>query len=646
MQFCSGLHAQTKKVSKADDAYNKFAFIEAAKLYREEIKNGSNAVDLYTKLGNCYYFNANYAEAVECYSKIIESLTSAEPEYYFRYAQALNNIQDYKESESVMKKYYEKSGKKDLSENWNEKKLLADIKKQSGRYSINTVSINTPFSDFGTALYNKNNVIYASARDTGIVVKRKHSWNEKAFLKLYSAEITVDGGLQNPVKLKGDVNTRYHQSSPAITKDGKKMFFTRNNYFEGKLGEDKKGTTYLKIYSAENVNGEWKNVKELPYPVNSDGFSSAHPALSPDESQLYFASDRNNTFGNSDLYVVSLKKGGIIGNDVTKLGDEINTLGKETFPYVDKNGVLYFASDGHPGLGGLDLFAASKDSDGVYHVVNLGEGVNSSSDDFAYMINNDTKMGFFSSNRSGNDDIYSFVENKPVQFDFNISPMVYGLVKYYKSGMPIDGLSVEVYNDKDEKIKTLLSDKDGKYSMELEPYKKYKLVYKKPGLVEKTQLVPELKPAEKREYIHEFLDEMIVQVGNDIVPVVEGTNLTDILKLNPIYFDYNGYKIRESSKPELDKIVDFMKLRPNVTIKVNSHTDSRGKDDFNMKLSENRAKATVDYLVDHGINKERLTGQGYGETQLINRCSNGVPCSEAEHQANRRSEFIVHINRN
>ncbi|OXA75160.1 WD40-like Beta Propeller Repeat [Flavobacterium aquidurense] len=636
------IKAQDKKLEKANEAYNKFAFIEAAKLYQEEIKKGNNTLEVYTKLADCYYYNGNYSEATQYYAKVVSASNNVESEYYFRYAQCLNNAQDYKLSEAVMKMYFLKSNRKDLSENWSEKKILSDIQKQSGRYELKTVELNSPFSDFGTSYLDKNKVIYASAKDTGVIIKRKHSWNDKSFLKLYSADITVDGGLQNPILLKGPVNTKYHQSSPAITKDGKTMYFTRNNYNEGKLGADKKGTTFLKIYVAENVNGEWKNVKELPHPVNSDGFSSAHPALSPDETELYFASDRNNSFGNSDLYKVSIKKGGHIGNDLIKLGDEINTLGRETFPFMDALGILYFSSDGHSGFGGLDVFAAIKDELGKYHVVNVGDGVNTNADDFAYTIKDDTKRGYVSSNRSGNDDIYSFTENRPIDFDFDIKPLVWGTVRY-TSGKAIEGVAVEIYNAKNEKVNTLYSDQYGKYSTDLLPFTEYKFIFKKEGLTEKEQIVSPLKPIEKREYSFDFINEMEVIVDNVKVMIHEGDDLTDKLKLNPIYFDYNGYKIRESSKAELNKIVEVMKFRPGISIKINSYTDSRGQDDFNMILSQNRAKSTMDYIVLHGIEKQRLTAEGFGETHLINKCSNGVKCSEAEHQVNRRSEFIIQL---
>lgn len=634
-----GLNAQEKKIERANNEYSKFAFVEAGKLYKSLVDKGNTAVELYTKLGNCYYFNGQYPEAADSYSKVFNAGQSVDSEFYFRYAQALNNAKKYAEAAAVMKKYYTATGKKDLSENWTEQKLLADIQKESGRYTFKPVNVNTPVSDFGTAFNGKDEVIYASARDTGVIIKRKHSWNEKSFMKLYTAKIGLDGGLEDAVLVKGDINTKYHQSSAAVTKDGKYMYFTRNNFIDGKLGADKNGTNFLKIYVAENIKGEWKNVKELPFPVNSDGFSSAHPALSPDETQLFFASDRNNSFGNSDLYVVSLKKGASVSNDVTRLGDEINTPGRETYPYMDSKGILYFASDGHPGLGGLDVFAAIKDEQGKYHVANLGDGVNTASDDFAYAINGENRKGYFSSNRVGNDDIYSFTENKPVIFDFDSRSSIFGTIT--ENGTPLADFNVQVFNDKDESIATAKTDAAGKYSIPLDPYQVYKVVYSKPNYADKTVAVEALKPLQKKEISFEITKEMEVVVDGEKVKIKEGDDIGHKLKLNPIYFDLNGYNIRQSSKKELDKVVQFMKDRPNVYIKVNSYTDSRGRDEFNMKLSQNRAKSTVAYIVKSGIAQERISGEGFGETQLLNNCSNGVKCSEQEHELNRRSEFII-----
>lgn len=545
-------YAQNKKLLKANEMYDRLAFAEAAILYQEIVDKGNASTEVYTKLGDCYYFNADYSNAVISYQKLMASGEKVEPEYYFRYAQALNSTSRQADAAVLMKKYYSKFGKKDLSENWTPQKFITDFKLQSKRYTIAPVAINSEFSDFGTAFFGNDKIIFASAKDTGIVTKRIHAWNNKPFLKLYEADMNNDGELQKSSIIKGEVNTKYHQSTPAITKDGKTMYFTRNNYTDGKLAMDKhSGISYLKIYTAQYIDGAWKNVKELPAPVNGENFSAAHPALNADGSKLYFVSDRNNKFGNSDLYVIDLKNG-VVGSNIKKLGEEINTLGAETFPFIDESGILYFASDGHPGMGGLDVFAASEDNLGLYYIVNLGDGVNTENDDFAYVIKSDTKKGFFSSNRSGNDDIYSFTENKP-----------------------------PIFNSAPERI------------------------------------------------------------DPTTVSVQKGDDLREILKLEPIYFDFNDFKIKESSKEELNKIIQLMLSKPSVVVKVNSYADSRGRDYFNLILSDKRAKATVNYIRKGGIKADRISGEGFGEKKISNRCVNGVVCTEKEHQVNRRSEFII-----
>lgn len=349
----------------------------------------------------------------------------------------------------------------------------------------------------------------------------------------------------------------------------------------------------------------------------------------------------------TDLYVVSRKKGGGFANKVESLGDEINTYGRETFPFVDNSGILYFSSDGYPGLGGLDVFAAAKDSEGKYVVVNVGEPINSTNDDFAYVIDNESKKGFVSSNRNGgkgDDDIYRFVETKSIVFPFNLNPVYFGIVKDSITGEPLRDVEIVIYNDLNEKVKTLFTDESGKYSLDLLPLKNYDFEFKKKGFGTERILVEGQKISEKKEIPVALFNELSVIVNNEVVTLKEGDDLTDKLKLSPIYFDYGGYTIRKSSKLELDKVINLIKNRSRISIEVRSHTDSRGKNDYNLKLSKNRAKTTIDYIVNEGgISRDRIWGDGYGETQLINKCSDGVKCTEAEHELNRRSEFIIII---
>ncbi|MEA9414242.1 OmpA family protein [Flavobacterium sp. PL02] len=495
-------------------------------------------------------------------------------------------------------------------------------------------------------------IIYATAKDSGFITKRKHNWNDKPFLKLYSAQITEDGKLENEKILSGDINTKYHQSTPVITKDGNTMYFTRLVPFEKAKNATTKTSpkneiSQLRLFQAQKVNNKWVNIRELPYPINMEGTSSAHPALSPDEEQLFFVTNRNKKMNDTDLYVVSRKKGGGFANKVESLGDEINTYGRETFPFVDNSGILYFSSDGYPGLGGLDVFAAAKDSEGKYVVVNVGEPINSTNDDFAYVIDNESKKGFVSSNRNGgkgDDDIYRFVETKSIVFPFNLNPVYFGIVKDSITGEPLRDVEIVIYNDLNEKVKTLFTDESGKYSLDLLPLKNYDFEFKKKGFGTERILVEGQKISEKKEIPVALFNELSVIVNNEVVTLKEGDDLTDKLKLSPIYFDYGGYTIRKSSKLELDKVINLIKNRSRISIEVRSHTDSRGKNNYNLKLSKNRAKTTIDYIVNEGgISRDRIWGDGYGETQLINKCSDGVKCTEAEHELNRRSEFIIII---
>lgn len=713
-----------KKLAIANEKYDEFAFVQAGKLYEQLIENGYESKEVYARLGDTYFFNSDYSNALKWYTKMIEGSTYTAPEYYHRYAvcfRANNNEQ----VPLAIQAKYNGVGNVDETKKWDKKEYLKAIEKQSGRYDeLGEAGTNSIFSDFGIAFVpneeaikqaleiaqfekqekariirenaqkrkkednngqverwkglnkskgenvkkndsiqsfdasignKKNNlfeklpkykeVIYTTAKDSGFFIKRKHSWNEKPFLKLYSAQIDEDGKLQNEKKLLGDINTKFHQSTPIITNDGRTMYFTR--LVPNDKTKSETAIAELRLFQAQKENNKWVKIKELPYPINMEGTSSAHPALSPDNDELYFVSNRKKKMSDTDLYVVSRKQGGGFANKVEPLGDEINTYGRETFPFVDSNGILYFSSDGHPGLGGLDIFAAAKDSEGNYTVVNVGKPINSSSDDFAYVIDNDSKRGFFSSNRKGekgDDDLYKFLETKPVVFPFDIKPVYFGIVKDSITGEPLRHVEITIFDNLNERIETVFTDELGKYSLNLLPLKNYNFEFKKEGFGVERIVVDGHKISEKIEIPIALFNEFSVIVDDKVITLKEGDDLTNKLKLSPIYFDYGGYTIRKSSKLELDKIISILKSRPNISIEVKSHTDSRGKDDYNLRLSKNRAKTTMDYIIlEGGISRDRVRGDGYGESQLINDCRNGVKCSEAEHELNRRSEFIIAI---
>jgi outer membrane protein OmpA-like peptidoglycan-associated protein len=422
-----------------------------------------------------------------------------------------------------------------------------------------------------------------------------------------------------------------HESTPVFAKDGKTVYFTRNNYNNGKIQKDATGQVLLKIYKAVLDNDKWINVTELPF--NSDAYSVAHPALSPDGKYLYFASDMPGSYGQADIYKVVINSDGSFGTP-QNLGTGINTQGKETFPFVDAEGVLYFASDGHPGLGGLDIYTAVAENGNFTKAYNVGEPVNSKNDDFTFIIDRQSKTGFFASNRnggSGYDDIYSFKEIREIKLD--CKQLLTGTVTDKKTGELLPGAVLSIFNDDNHLINTVMADAEAKYFFEAECGKSYLVKSEKEGYkaAEATVTIPDVSGDTKLP-IAQIEQEATIKVGAD---------LAKEFKIEQIYFDLAKYDIRADAAIELDKIVNFMKEYPSAKIDVRTHTDCRASSRYNMALSENRAKSVIKYIIENGIDASRLTGRGYGETRLVNKCADGVKCSEAEHQQNRRSEFIV-----
>ncbi|OXA74925.1 TolB-like translocation protein, partial [Flavobacterium frigidimaris] len=410
--FSFDSYAQQSKINAADKKYDSYAYIDAIKTYEKVANKGYKSEDMFKKLGNAYYFNSDFAGAAKWYGELFAMNTVVEPEYYYRYAQSLKSTGDIAKANQLLDEFNSKNKTDNRAKLYEgDKNYLDQIKANSGRYNIENAGINSKYSDYGTFIHD-NKIYFASARDTGNFSQRKHKWTGEYFTNLYIADVDST----KVKKFKTDINTKFHEASPAFTKDGKTVYFTRNNYVDGKKGKDEEKVTLIKIYKATLENGKWTKITPLPF--SSDNYSTAHPALSPDEKTLYFASDMPGTLGQSDLYKISINENGGFGTP-ENLGKSINTEGKETFPYVTDENEIYFASDGHPGLGGLDVFVGKIEKDGtISDIQNLGADVNSPKDDFAYVIDPVSRKGYFSSNKDGgqgSDDIYKFVENRALR---------------------------------------------------------------------------------------------------------------------------------------------------------------------------------------------------------------------------------------
>ena len=626
LSFCvSAMYAQKATIKRADKKYDSYAYIDVIQTYEKVALKGYKSEDMFKKLGNSYYFNANYESASKWYGELFAMNPNVESEYYFRYAQSLKSTGELKKSNQLMAEFYTKSQNDSRGKLYNKtSNYLDEIKANSGRYNIEDARINSKYSDYGTFVYD-NKIYFASARDTGNFSQRKHTWTGEYFTNLYFS--SVDS--VKVKKIKNGLNSKFHEATPVFTKDGKTVYFTRNNYVNGKKGKSDKKINFIKLYQATLQNNKWTNITALPFA--SDNYSTAHPALSPDERTLYFASDMPGTLGQSDLYKVSINNNGGFGTP-ENLGKTINTEGKETFPFVTDENEIYFASDGHPGLGGLDVFAGKLNKDGtISDIQNLGNDINSPQDDFAYVIDPVSRIGYFSSNKDGgqgSDDIYKFVENKALRCVQQLSGQITDAV----TGAILPESKVTLYENRTEKS-TTITDSNGAYKFEVDCGKTYNV------------------RAEKVEYATQEISITIGKLsGKTSLPialhpatckVTVGDDLGKCFGIKMIYFDLDKSNIGPQAALDLEKILQVLNNNPTMKLDIRSYTDSRQTHQYNQALSDRRAKSTVNWLIKNGVTANRLTAKGYGETALLNGCSDGVDCTEAEHQMNRRSEFVI-----
>lgn len=619
----STFKAQDKGISaSAEKKYDKLSYVETTKELLKLVEDGNRTPEVLKKLANAYYFNVKMEDASKWYGELFALKDIVvEYEYYYRYAMALKAIGDYEKANEFMQKFAVLKPEDSRAILFKQSpNYLETIEELSGDFELENLDFNSRFSDFGTSFY-KNGIVFASSRGDGKLYK----WNEQPFLDLYY----IEGEEGKPEKLSEEINTKFHESSTSFTQDGNTMYFTRNNYFKGKVRKSDEKVNGLKIYKAQLVDGKWTNIESMPF--NNDDYNVAHPALSTDEKRLYFASDMPGTYGKSDLFYVDINEDGTYGDPVN-LGETINTEGRENFPFISNNGTLYFSSDGHQGLGGLDVFKSNLDAAKV-SVTNLGKPINSSRDDFEFIIDENTNQGYLTSNRyngKGDDDIYKFTREYCTRF-------ISGTTVDKRTNAIIPYASVVILNEKGIEVQNLTSDQNGAFSYEGSCKKQtYKVIASKDEFIQSEETF-KIDPSKEEDVV---LKLNLKQTKNQPLPV--GKDLFTELKLNPIYFDFDKSNIRPDAEVELQKVIDYLNKYPSVNIDVQSHTDSRASDDYNLSLSQRRNESTINWIIQKGnIDPNRLTGKGYGETQLVNRCTNNVKCSEEEHQQNRRSIFIV-----
>lgn len=633
------------KIKKANDLYGKYAYVDAIKIYERIAEQGYVDQNVLENLGNSYYFNADYTTALKWYDKLFENAKKDSqnykitPEYYYRYAQCLKSVERYDEAKTILDQFIKLTGKEDLRARKLEEHsdYLQVIKDNSGRLTIKPVDINTEFSEYGTAFYGKDEVVYTASRKTS--ARGTSNWTGEGYYDLFRAKFS-NGQLSKEENFSSKLNSLLNESSPVFTRTMDTIYFTRNYQVPLSKEEKKKKAeekVLLELYRSVRKNNEWTDPVRLPF--NVIGYSVAHPAITPDGKWLYFAADINGTRGKSDIFRVRINhKKGVYGKP-ENLGDLINTEGRETFPYISSKNVLFFSSDGLPGLGGLDIFAVKIEQDGsLKRLQNIGRPGNTPDDDFAFVLDEDRSVGFLSSNRpggKGKDDIYYFIQNRPLEFD--CKKTIKGIVKDIDTKEILSNVTLTLSDSEQKEMEKITNKADGTYDFGAKVVNCDDTFVFLRAQRENYAVVEEQVSIRERGTVIE--KEILMKTTKK--KLKKGDDLAKIFQIKEIKFDLGKYNIRPDAAAELVKIVEAMKDHPTMKIAIRSHTDSRGSDKSNLILSDKRAKATMAWIVSQGIAKNRLTAKGYGETQLVNRCKNGVPCSEEEHQENRRSEFII-----
>jgi len=712
------LLAQDPKLKKGENYFKTYSYTESIEKY-EGITDKTTEIN--RRLAESY-FNIGKPEKSEEYWAIVVASADKTADDIYRYASVLSVNKKYKESEKWMREFNLLAVNDKRGQLWAKNEgFYEKLQNDKGRFKIESLLINTEQEDFGTAYY-KDKIVFASSRQPVKMVKRNWNWNELPFLDIYVADTDSILQFKSYEKFYKDINKKYHEGPSSFNQNGDFMVFTRNNY----QGKSQEGIIKLQLFTSEYKNDKWQ--KPVPIPFNSSEYSVGHGSLTADGKTMYLASDMPGGFGGVDLYRIYRKSDGG-WSDPENLGSKINTEGNEMFPFVHSDDMLFYASDGLLGLGGLDVFMARILSDGFGEPENIGVPVSSSYDDFAFILDKKQESGYFSSNRpegKGDDDIYLFHMSKPFRF----GKLIRGTSMDLDSNI-LANVKVSLYDDKNNVLGTVITDTTGKYEFPAEQDKLYSLdglktlytngyntadthteeyiviadlfLHRTPqfslyclisdeNTLEplegvKITLVDNIKktseeiitPAsgdfrrnlddkklndslsynvhiEKYAYLtenhvynqkmfHEGQYNMHEAMNFEMDHIEEGMDLSKLIDVNPIYFDLNKDNIRPDAALELDKIVKVMNENPNLEIELGSHTDCRGSATYNMNLSDRRAKSSAKYIRERITKPERIFGKGYGESILINQCecegARIVPCTEEEHQRNRRTEFKI-----
>jgi outer membrane protein OmpA-like peptidoglycan-associated protein len=603
----SSIIAQNQDTKIADKLFQRYEYVKAIKEYQKLVDNGKADSYVFKQLADTYYNMFNTADAVKWYAKA--TLTPQDAETYFRYAQMLKSAGKYEESNKQMNKFASMLPNDLRAKSFKENPNYVPKLVEGVTYTVASLPISSDKSDFGAVLYDKT-LFFTSARNGS---RKNYGGSGEPFLDVYTSIMGDSGNFSEPTPLTS-INHKRHDGPVTISTDGNTMYFSSDSFRDGVFEKDKENHLKLgrnNLYVATKSGETWSNIKPLPF--NSKEYSLSNPSLSRDGKTLYFSSNMPGSMGGVDIWKVSVN-----GSEFGKpenLGAKINTEGNESFPFIaDDNTTLYFASSGKQGLGGLDIFQINL-AKGT-EAVNMGKPLNTEKDDFDFTFNKAKNIGFLSSNRNGNDDI--FLATPLCAVDLLV------VVTNAKTGEILASAKVAILDAKNNIIATESSNEKGEVSFKIECDTPYSIQASKEGFEGNVFAVAKSKgPTAKLPAPLQPIDVIITPTA---------------IVLQPIYFDYDKSNITQQGAFELDKLVQVMKSNDKLVIFAKSHTDNRGSDQYNLSLSDRRAQATVQYVISKGIPAERITGKGFGESEPVVPCN---PCTEEEYAKNRRSEFLI-----
>ena len=612
------LTAQTKDTKKADKEFARFEFVDAAESYKKLVDKGKGSPYVYAQLAESYYNIFSTVEAERWYAKALES--SQDPEMIYKYSEMLKANGKYEASNQQMEKFASMRPSDDRATAFRKNpNYLPKILEQGKKFNVQNAGFNSEQSDFG-GIANDGKLYITSGRNDN---RKTYGWNEQPFLDIYRLSKNSDGSYQAAELMNDKINTRYHEGLVSFSPDGNTMYFSRESYFEKDYVKDSLSSVrygQLYLFKATKLGSDWDTVESLS--VNSENYSVKNPSVSADGKTLYFASNMPGGFGKFDIYKAPINSDGTLGEPVN-LGQKVNTEGQEMFPYSSSTNILYFSSNGHLGLGGMDVFYTKEIDGKMAPIRNVGIPINSNGDDFAFTIDEEAEEGFVSSNREGgqgSDDIYAFKKLQPL-----CDVLITATVLDDTTREPVDGAAITLYDSQGNKVLSKTTNAEGVAEFIVECEQDSELEVIKDGFESKKVSVKGTNE-----------EELAVQISLD--PIEEMITPEEIV-LNPIYFDFDKSNITAKAAFELDKLVQIMNKYPELVINATSHTDSRGSAPYNQRLSQRRAKSTQQYVISKGIDASRISAKGKGESDLKVECGSG--CTDEEHQQNRRSEFLI-----